>query len=894
MLRFSFAHTANLKSYLRTVTNLDDSWSTFFSPIKFIGRDVELRSLIEFAHSTKTDHDKVQNILWQVVYGDHAVGKTRIATEWLNYLESQDWATGFIDFSNFQIGEILTRPPNEETAIVIDNTDLASDVLWTFIEAVNQKWNGLNIPVRILLLSHVDIEPQLGNFDRTQWIKNIKQGESIFIQPFTNERDSLKILETVALQFEEDLTKERAKNLVLLTGGRPAFLGLAGAFKENWQNELKNYAREIIKRGETLFSKEGIDLVTLSALAGPVSDEVRQRIAPNTDNILKLTELFAKPVSFVSETVPRIEPDLLANEIVFESLHRNYTKIKRNNLLTNIVDMVPDVCLERITTIWRGSLNLSSLFDLPRLFYNLYGGQPAGEISRAVILESLFEAVALKFDNAPLRSLFTNLYRIRSSTFALTLLREDGDPKGDYASIVNKVFHQSMPKYGLGLYLQEIHSHHLPCTYENRVFWASIIDYVLGDVLWSNEVPKGYLLLDNYSMALLPDDPAELFKMFHQHLSSSNEIEKIYGALKLAGWANGLKMEPDKALSDYETILDDLYTMVQSFEISQIIFGSRALAYLVRGPNEIIDATRIGQRSFEIFMKILGALPYASYAFDSVITAIVTISQTPYHFEHIFKWFKKTDNLIQSENKPPHTNDRIEKLAEMLISLLEHPAVKNETKRSIASGLLKIEKWIDSMEPYLADILFSNATSPAMIQETIIRLFEVKKNLSITFLQKLMEYKFLQNELQYRYMVLAGMLTSGLLVSHNIGELGLPQKIGRVNVLKLIAEIRNNNEIAEEQLESTLLLNLLKDAYMSHRGHYIHKLKAKDTTGRWAYYFVLIEPENELAFLKAIEGDGVVELTDYGSVVASSYGEEPTEAVKDYLMEKYGFDGKKK
>lgn len=80
------------------------------------------------------------------------------------------------------------------------------------------------------------------------------------------------------------------------------------------------------------------------------------------------------------------------------------------------------------------------------------------------------------------------------------------------------------------------------------------------------------------------------------------------------------------------------------------------------------------------------------------------------------------------------------------------------------------------------------------------------------------------------------------------------------------------------------------DQIIAKKGHLIHKLKAKDTTGRWAYYFVLVEAPREAAFLKSIEGDGTVDLEDYGKVIASCYGEEPTEEVKTYLKEKYGFE----
>lgn len=82
----------------------------------------------------------------------------------------------------------------------------------------------------------------------------------------------------------------------------------------------------------------------------------------------------------------------------------------------------------------------------------------------------------------------------------------------------------------------------------------------------------------------------------------------------------------------------------------------------------------------------------------------------------------------------------------------------------------------------------------------------------------------------------------------------------------------------------------LIDRHISQNGHNIHKLKAKDTTGRWAYYFVLVPPHREAEFLKAIEGDGTIDLEDYGTVIASSYGETPSDEIRQYLKDKYGFE----
>jgi Protein of unknown function (DUF3110) len=77
--------------------------------------------------------------------------------------------------------------------------------------------------------------------------------------------------------------------------------------------------------------------------------------------------------------------------------------------------------------------------------------------------------------------------------------------------------------------------------------------------------------------------------------------------------------------------------------------------------------------------------------------------------------------------------------------------------------------------------------------------------------------------------------------------------------------------------------------YISKHGHLVHKLRAKDSTGRWAYYFVLIESGMEKAFTQALESTNRINLEKYGKVIASCYGQEPNKQVKAMLKEKYGF-----
>lgn len=80
------------------------------------------------------------------------------------------------------------------------------------------------------------------------------------------------------------------------------------------------------------------------------------------------------------------------------------------------------------------------------------------------------------------------------------------------------------------------------------------------------------------------------------------------------------------------------------------------------------------------------------------------------------------------------------------------------------------------------------------------------------------------------------------------------------------------------------------DQLIAKSGHLVHKIKAKDTTGRWAYYFVYVERAKEKAFLEALKSSGIIHLEEYGRVIASCYGEESDEKTRAFLKDKYGFD----
>ena len=81
-----------------------------------------------------------------------------------------------------------------------------------------------------------------------------------------------------------------------------------------------------------------------------------------------------------------------------------------------------------------------------------------------------------------------------------------------------------------------------------------------------------------------------------------------------------------------------------------------------------------------------------------------------------------------------------------------------------------------------------------------------------------------------------------------------------------------------------------EDREISRRGHLVHKLKAKDTTGKWAYYVLLIAPRKEKMFIADLKAAGSMDLASYGRILASNYGDAPSDDTRAEMKRRFGFD----
>lgn len=66
-------------------------------------------------------------------------------------------------------------------------------------------------------------------------------------------------------------------------------------------------------------------------------------------------------------------------------------------------------------------------------------------------------------------------------------------------------------------------------------------------------------------------------------------------------------------------------------------------------------------------------------------------------------------------------------------------------------------------------------------------------------------------------------------------------------------------------------------------------VRGKDSTGRDAWYFLLVDPGKRAAFRKASGGE--LELNTYGRIITSGYGTTPPAAVRERMRIEYGFTG---
>jgi|GEM_PF-1556764 len=862
-----------------------DAWRRFFEPVELVGREAELSRLEEFAR-------RPEPLIWQVLYGQHGVGKSRLAKEWLIRLENRNpkWTVGFAPDEIDELRQLLNHRPSQATAIVIDNAENFGDDLWAFLCRAHLDWGSQGNIVRILFLAHTELEPISTSFERTQSLKALREsrlGEvrevgaqtqlikateliplpGILLHPLQDQQDQKHILNSSG---SISISEDEAKKLMSDTRGLPAFLALAGRYPQDWNKKLEDYAKVIVEQAKSLFGEDnGICMLALSTLIAPVSSSVVERIAPKAWSAKKMEQLFGSNPSISKKEVPVFEPDLLGQEITLQALSM-LSDSYAENLCRLIAQERPDTFLQKTIEIWRRHINPKGIVD--KFGLNL-GSSAAQQTSLLDILFHVATQVAVYSVNLPLG----RLSEVRGNAYVIALLNPSL-PKKQYSKLVDVVLAQT-PINGLSNYLSALHFE-APCSDNNHLKWAALLHCYCA--AFKTEIPS-----EIETTKLAHNDLTESFiATVLEGLRSSDLFERSFAAYRIAEATRDRKKSPNDLIPRFVEVLDGLSSMLQKTTAAERIAAAFAISLIACEPDGKPGWRHFRDIDTDRLLAIAKERNIDSLILQPVASALSNIWHSSYQLKTLVHLLDVESQGLGAEFTFDQEMKRKE-ISEILSFSLRRNSVKSYDIFLIASECLKL----DCFNSDTIDHLIWGLSSPIVSQVQRIGII-------VRASWQLGEYvvPFLQQSAMLQDEQLQAVSIACLAQRHAANEIATLKvkelvKVLDISLIDLANEVRHHEEgRLWDEPNISKLREYIREIYIAKNGHNVHKLKGKDSTGRWAYYFILIEPEEEERFMAALKFTETINLEDYGKVIASNYGREPSDTIRDFLKQKYNFD----
>lgn len=170
-----------------------------------------------------------------------------------------------------------------------------------------------------------------------------------------------------------------------------------------------------------------------------------------------------------------------------------------------------------------------------------------------------------------------------------------------------------------------------------------------------------------------------------------------------------------------------------------------------------------------------------------------------------------------------------------------------------------------------------------LVLETPLR-FKYDKLIQKRLLESIGREDFLLQKLVIPYLTLtASKATIGSLLD-NIEGSNIKKKFYSSIILYGLQKL-NSEHIKKYSINSSETFDLI----VKLNSRLCYQVMGKDTIGKTAWYFVFVAKSMKDEFLKHKVGDNY-DISDYGKVIASGYGNEVPEDTKQILREKYGFE----
>lgn len=70
----------------------------------------------------------------------------------------------------------------------------------------------------------------------------------------------------------------------------------------------------------------------------------------------------------------------------------------------------------------------------------------------------------------------------------------------------------------------------------------------------------------------------------------------------------------------------------------------------------------------------------------------------------------------------------------------------------------------------------------------------------------------------------------------------------------------------------------------------VEQMTACDSTGRRACYFLYVPPHRKGALMRALDSKSMIDLAQFGDVIASNYGDAPSAETRQLIKDRFGID----
>jgi hypothetical protein len=341
-------------------------------------------------------------------------------------------------------------------------------------------------------------------------------------------------------------------------------------------------------------------------------------------------------------------------------------------------------------------------------------------------------------------------------------------------------------------------------------------------------------------------------------------------------------------LTNHQQIFDYLIALLKSDKNSEVLAASSALRTVIKetkDPQQKLAMQKYyGQKTIDALLQNMRN----EIIFESLCATVGLMYETVYKDFEMLSWFEGVKEIFikkfvyNSECLMPNAQ------IEHLIALFDSPYLTAVQLQNLAFLLLRIEAWHQDMPRFLKMVCLDDKIMEATKLQIVCRLAKTARPQATQLLLNIVLSDVNEFSEEMQLHALASLL---YFKKEEALENLSNTKIHGLNISVLKEErARNSKKRIQNGTASDVLYGRILKLHISKRGHLIHKLKAKDTTGKWAYYFVYVPEDLEKEFMNAIGGDGTVDLEEYGPVIASCYGEKPTPEVKKYLKDRYGFN----